>query len=130
MKHNQIIQEIIKKYEIVLEQQLDTVSYLEEQKISAGLHLETKNKSLLALRRNQIMMSWIGLRKIMMRWIGLRKIMMRWITLRKIMNPNLQVLKINTNTWEKYPTTWSWHFATLFRQGYQSMYFCSLATIV
>ena len=32
------------KYEIVLEQQLDTVSYLEEQKISAGLHLENKNK--------------------------------------------------------------------------------------
>ena len=26
-------------------QQLDTVSYLEEQKISAGLHLENKNKS-------------------------------------------------------------------------------------
>jgi len=66
-----------------LKQQLDTVSYLEEQKISAGLHLEIKNKSLLALRRNQIMMSWIGLRKIMMRWIGLRKIMMRWIGLRK-----------------------------------------------
>ena len=56
-----------------MKQQLDTVSYLEEQKISAGLHLEIKNKSLLALRRNQIMMSWIGLRKIMMRWIGLRK---------------------------------------------------------
>ncbi len=52
MKHNQIIQEIIKKYETVLKQQLDTVSYLEEQKISAGLHLEIKNKSLLALRRN------------------------------------------------------------------------------
>ena len=50
MKHNQIIQEIINKYEIVLKQQLDTVSYLEEQKISAGLHLEIKNKSLLALR--------------------------------------------------------------------------------
>ena len=49
MKHIQIIQEIIKKYEIVLEQQLDTVSYLEEQKISAGLHLEIINKSLLAL---------------------------------------------------------------------------------
>ncbi len=47
-----IIQRIIKKYEIVLKQQLDTVSYLEEQKISAGLHLEIKNKSLLALRRN------------------------------------------------------------------------------
>ncbi len=88
----------------------------------------------------KIMRSWIGLRKIMMRWIGLwkimrswtglRKIMMRWITLRKIMNPNFQVLKINTNTWEKYSTTWSWHFATLFRQGYQSMYSCSLATIV
>jgi hypothetical protein len=78
----------------------------------------------------KIMMRWIGLRKIMRSWIGLRKIMMRWITLRKIMNPNFQVLKINTNTWEKYSTTWSWHFATLFRQGYQSMYFCSLATIV
>ena len=38
------------KYEIVLKQQLDTISYLEEQKISAGLHLEIKNKSLLALR--------------------------------------------------------------------------------
>ncbi len=49
MKNNQIIQEIIKKYEIVLKQQLDTVSYLEEQKIIAGLHLEIKNKSLLAL---------------------------------------------------------------------------------
>jgi hypothetical protein len=35
-----IIQKIIKKYEIVLKQQLDTVSYLEEQKISAGLHPE------------------------------------------------------------------------------------------
>ena len=35
----------IKKYEIVLKQQLDTVLYLEEQKISAGLHLENKNKS-------------------------------------------------------------------------------------
>ena len=46
-----IIQKIIKKYEIVLKQQLDTVSYLEEQKISAGLHLEINNKSLLALRR-------------------------------------------------------------------------------
>ena len=45
MKHIQIIQEIINKYEIVLKQQLDTVSYLEEQKISAGLHLENKNKS-------------------------------------------------------------------------------------
>ncbi len=56
--------------------------------------------------------------------------MMRWITLRKIINPHLQVLKINTNTWEKYSTTWSWHFATLFRQGYQSMYFWSLATTV
>ena len=33
------------KYEIVLEQQLDTVSYLEEQKISAGLHLEIKNRT-------------------------------------------------------------------------------------
>ena len=43
---------IINKYEIVLKQQLDTVSYLEEQKISAGLHLKIKNKSLLALRRN------------------------------------------------------------------------------
>ncbi len=32
-------------------QQLDTVSYLEEQKISAGLHLEIKNKSLLALKK-------------------------------------------------------------------------------
>ena len=53
---------IINKYEIVLKQQLDTVSYLEEQKISAGLHLE-KNKSLLVLRKTQIMMSWIGLRK-------------------------------------------------------------------
>ena len=31
---------------------MDTVSYLEEQKISAGLHLEIINKSLLALRRN------------------------------------------------------------------------------
>ena len=72
----------------------------------------------------------MDLEKIMMRWIGLRIIMMRWITLRKIMNPNFQVLKINTNIWEKYSTTWSWHFATLFRQGYQSMYFCSLATIV
>ena len=40
------------RYEIVLEQQLDTVAYLKEQKISAGLHLENKNKSLLALRRN------------------------------------------------------------------------------
>jgi hypothetical protein len=38
LKHIQIIQEIINKYEIVLKQQLDTVSYLEEQKISAGLH--------------------------------------------------------------------------------------------
>jgi hypothetical protein len=52
LKHNQIIQEIIKKCEIVLKQQLDTVSYLEDQKISAGLHLKIKNKSLLALRRN------------------------------------------------------------------------------
>ncbi len=52
LKHNQIIQEIIKKYEIVLKQQLDTVSYLEEQKISAGFHPEIKNKSLLALERN------------------------------------------------------------------------------
>ena len=51
MKHIQIIQEIIKKYEIVLKQQLDTVSYLEEQEISAGLHPEIKNKSLLALRK-------------------------------------------------------------------------------
>ena len=49
MKHNQIIQEIIKEYEIVLKQQLDTVSYLEEQKISAGLHFEIKNKSCLHL---------------------------------------------------------------------------------
>ena len=44
MKHIQIIQEIIKKYGIVLKQQLDTVSYLEEQKISAGLHLEIKDR--------------------------------------------------------------------------------------
>ncbi len=35
-----IFQKIIKKYEIVLKQKLDTVSYLEEQKISAGLHPE------------------------------------------------------------------------------------------
>ena len=49
MKHNQIIQEIIKKYEIVLKQQLDTVSYLEEQKISAGLHLEIKIRACLHL---------------------------------------------------------------------------------
>ena len=49
MKHNQIIQEIIKKYEIVLIQQLDTVSYLEEQKISAGLHLEIKIRACLHL---------------------------------------------------------------------------------
>ena len=66
-----------------MKQQLDTVSYLEEQKISAGLHLEIKKTEFLALRRNQIMRHWIGLRKIMMRWIGLRKIMMRWITLRQ-----------------------------------------------
>ena len=32
----------MKKYEIVLEPQLDTVSYLEEEKISAGLHLEIR----------------------------------------------------------------------------------------
>jgi hypothetical protein len=51
LKHIQIIQEIIKKYEIVLKQQLDTVSYLEEKKLSAGLHPETKNKSLLVLRK-------------------------------------------------------------------------------
>ena len=37
------------KKEIVLKQQLDTASYLEEQKISAGLHLEIKNKSCLHL---------------------------------------------------------------------------------
>ena len=37
------------KSEIVLEQQLDTVSYLEEQKISAGLHLEIKNRACLHL---------------------------------------------------------------------------------
>ena len=37
------------KYEIVLIQQLDTGSYLEEQKISAGLHLEIKNNSCLHL---------------------------------------------------------------------------------
>jgi hypothetical protein len=36
-----------------LEQQLDTVSYLEEQNISAGLHPEIKNKSLLALKLNK-----------------------------------------------------------------------------
>jgi len=32
-----------KRKEIVSKQQLDTVSYPEEQKISAGLHLENKN---------------------------------------------------------------------------------------
>jgi hypothetical protein len=36
------------KYEIVLEQ-LDTVSYLEAQKISAGLHLERKIRACLHL---------------------------------------------------------------------------------
>jgi hypothetical protein len=50
LKHIQNNSKIVKKYEIVLKQQLDTVSYLEEQKISAGLHPEIKNKSLLALR--------------------------------------------------------------------------------
>jgi len=40
------------KYEIVLKQQLDTVSYLEEQKISAGLHFEIKNKSCLHLKKS------------------------------------------------------------------------------
>jgi hypothetical protein len=49
LKHNQIIQEIIKKYEIVLKQQLDTVSYLEEQKISAGLHPKKKIRACLHL---------------------------------------------------------------------------------
>ena len=37
------------KYEIVLEQQFDTVSYLEEQKISAGLHFEVKIRACLHL---------------------------------------------------------------------------------
>ena len=32
---------------LFLEQQLDTVSYLEEQKISAGLHLEIKTRACL-----------------------------------------------------------------------------------
>ncbi len=49
MKHNQTIQEIIKKYEIVLKQQLDTVAYLKEQKISAGLYLEIKKRACLHL---------------------------------------------------------------------------------
>ena len=44
------------KYEIVLKQQLDTVSYLEESKDKRWLTFRNKNKSLLALRRNQIMM--------------------------------------------------------------------------
>ena len=52
MKHNQIIQEIIKKYEIVLKQQLDTISYLEEQKISAGLHSEIKIRACLHLEKS------------------------------------------------------------------------------
>ncbi len=82
----------------------------------------------IALRK--IMRRWTALRKIMRRWIALRKIMRRQIVLRKIMNPNFQVLKINTNTLEKHSTTWSLHFANLYRLGYQSMYFCSLATIV
>jgi hypothetical protein len=51
LKHIQITQEIIKKYEIVLKQQLDTVSYLEEQKISAGFHPETKNRACLYLEK-------------------------------------------------------------------------------
>ena len=38
---------MINKYEIVLKQQLDTVLYLEEQKISAGLHLEIKIRACL-----------------------------------------------------------------------------------
>jgi hypothetical protein len=42
---------IINKYEIVLKQQLDTVSYLEEQKISAGLHLEIKIRACLHLEK-------------------------------------------------------------------------------
>ncbi len=74
----------------------------------------------------KIMGRQFTLRKIMGRQFTLRKIMGRQFTLRKIM----QVPKINTNTWEKYSTTGSWHFANLFRLGYQSMYFCSLATIV
>ncbi len=37
------------KYEIILEQQLDTDSSLEEQKISAGLHLEIKIRASLHL---------------------------------------------------------------------------------
>ena len=40
---------IINKYEIVLKQQLDTVLYLEEQKISVGLHLEIKIRACLHL---------------------------------------------------------------------------------
>ena len=36
---------------LFLEQQLDTVSYLEEQKISAGLHLEIKTRACLHLEK-------------------------------------------------------------------------------
>ena len=36
---------------LFLEQQLDTVSYLEEQKISAGLHLEIKIRACLNLEK-------------------------------------------------------------------------------
>ncbi len=74
----------------------------------------------------KIMGRQFTLRIIMGRQFTLRKIMGRQFTLRKIM----QVPKINANTWEKCSTTWSWHFANLFRLGYQSMYFCSLATTI